>query len=183
MSCGSRVLLLKDMTSQSPFDSIETLHGYPTLACFNTENLYSPSHILVADNEGPIDVFDLHTKSLLRSYLEHGSRVTGLAWCNGQSYVSSSADGTVRFYKLTDRHSYCTINLLAGTCGVRISPFSTNLLAFGTTKGKYYIYDTRNTSIPYMEVKAHSENVSNVVFVSDFELLTVGTDSTAKLWD
>ena len=182
VSCANKVIFLKDMTSHSPFDSIESPHGYPTLACFNTD-VCAPSHILVADNEGPIDVFDLQTKSIVRSYLEHGSRVTGLAWCDGQSYVSSSADGTVRFYKLTDHHSYCTINVLAGTCGAHISSFSPKLLAFGTTKGKYYIYDIRNTSIPYLEAKAHSKTVSNVAFVSDFELLTVGTDSTAKLWD
>ncbi len=29
----------------------------------------------------------------------------------------------------------------------------------------------------------HLKTVSRVIFVSDYELLTVGTDNTAKLWD
>ena len=116
----------------------------------------------------------------MRSYLEHGSRVTGLTWYEKQSFISCSADGTVRLYDLAN--CIC-LNLSAGTCGVHISPFSPNLIAFGTTRGKFYIYDIRNTSTPFIEAKAHLKTVSNTLFVSKFELLTIGTDNTAKLWD
>lgn len=190
VSQGNNILLmnLKQWPSSDACttanDVIESEHSCPTLTSFNSNsNSSSLSHILIADNEGPIDVFDLPSKVLLRSYLEHGSRVTGITWYNTQSYVLCSADGTVRFYKLTDHHSYCSLNLFAGTCGVCTNPFAQNLIAFGTTKGKFYVYDIRNTSNPFIEAKGHLKTVSNVAFMSEFELLTVGTDNTVKLWD
>lgn len=86
------------MTKQSPFDSIESQHGCPTLITFNGINSANSPHILVSDNEGPIDVIDMQKKVPLRSYLEHSSRVTGLSWYDSQSFVSSSADGTAILY-------------------------------------------------------------------------------------
>ena len=38
-------------------------------------------------------------------------------------------------------------------------------------------------SIPYLEVKAHEKTISNVIFLSECEILSVGTDSCVKLWD
>ena len=184
VTCNDQVLLIKNMRKQSPFDSIESQHGCPTLITFNGINsANSPSHILVSDNEGPIDIIDMQKKVLLRSYLEHSSRVTGLSWYDSRSFVSSSADGTVRFYTMTDCHSHHTLNMASGTCGVHVSPFSPHLVTFGTTKGKFYVYDTRYASRPYIEAKGHSNTVSNTIFVSEYELLTMGTDNMAKLWD
>lgn len=189
ITCGSNINLIRNMGRRTPIDSIDSQHGCPTIANFNInyknrKNASDiPSHIIVADNEGPVDVYDIQKKSLLRSYLEHSSRVTGLTWYNKQSFVSSSADGTVRLYDLATRHSQFCLNLSAGTCGVHISPFSTHLFAFGTTKGKFYIYDIRNIRTPFIEAKAHLKTVSSALFVSESELLTIGTDNTAKLWD
>jgi E3 ubiquitin-protein ligase RFWD2 len=73
--------------------------------------------------------------------------------------------------------------VVAGTCGVHVSPFLPHLISFGTTKGKFYVYDIRNTITPFIEAKGHLKTVSNTIFVSEFELLTIGTDNTAKLWD
>ena len=126
--------------------------------------------MLVADNEGLVDVYDIQKKTLLRSYVEHGSRVTGLTWYEKQSFIFCSADGTVRLYDLANCHTHLCLNLSAGTCGVHISPFSPNLIAFGTTRGKFYVYDIRNTSTPFIEAKAHLKTVSNTLFVSEFEL-------------
>ncbi|XP_011408138.1 PREDICTED: protein SPA1-RELATED 2-like [Amphimedon queenslandica] len=181
VTCGNQTLLMKNMRKRSPVESIESQHGCPTLTAFNTMDV--PSLMLVSDNDGPIDVFDMQRKLLVRSYLEHISRVTGLSWYNGHSFVSSSADGTVRFYKTTDPHSHLTLNMVVSTCGVHISPFSPHLVTFGTTQGKFYVYDIRNTATPYIEAKGHVKTVSNAIFVSKFELLTIGTDNKAKLWD
>lgn len=189
ITCGRNIKLIRNMGKRTPIDSIDSQHGCPTIANFNVnyknKQISSdiPSHVIVADNDGPVDVYDIQKKSLLRSYLEHGSRVTGLTWYEKQSFVSSSADGTVRLYDLTNRHSHFCLNLSAGTCGAHISPFSPHLLAFGTTKGKFYIYDIRHTNTPFIEAKAHLKTVSNALFVSESELLTLGTDNTAKLWD
>ena len=184
VSCGNKVILLnsKDM---SPFENISSQHGCPTLVCFGSADTCVPSRMLISDNNGPIDVFDLRSNSLLRSYLEHEAKVTGIDWYNSQSFISGSADGTVRFYDLSSPHSHNTLNLYSGICGAHVSPFSSNLVAFGTTTGKFYIYDMRNTSIPYLEVKGHTTTVSNARFLSSSELLTMamGVDSTAKLWD
>ena len=45
------------------------------------------------------------------------------------------------------------------------------------------IYDIRKLSIPYLEVKAHEKTVSNVLFLSECEILSVDTDGCVKLWD
>ena len=115
LTCDKKVLLMDcKQFSLLPFGEFESQHGFPTLASFNSSDASVPSHIVVADNEGPIDVFDIQTKSHLRSYLEHMGKVTGLTWYDHQSYISSSADGTVRFYSLSQRHSYCCLNLHSG---------------------------------------------------------------------
>ena len=154
VTCDSEILLMKNMRKRSPIDSIESQHGCPTLIAFNTLNIMDvPSLVLVSDNEGPIDVFDMQRKVLVRSYLEHVSRVTGLSWYDSHSFVSSSADGTVRFYKTTNRHSHLILNMVASTCGAHVSPFSPHLVTFGTTHGKFYVYDIRNTATLYVEAK------------------------------
>lgn len=126
ISSNNQVLLLKNKRASYLYnmDTIESQHNCPTLLSFNSSEdtpTQPPSHLLVADNAGPIDVIDLHKKRILRSYIEHGSKVTGLTWYNQQSFVSSSSDGTVRLYKSTDRHSHHSFNMFAGTCGACIS--------------------------------------------------------------
>ena len=59
---------------------------------------------------------------------------------DSHSFVSSSADGTVHFYKTTDRHSHLTLNMVASTCGAHVSPFSPHLVTFGTTQGRFYVH-------------------------------------------
>ena len=45
------------------------------------------------------------------------------------------------------------------------------------------MYNIRNTTTPYIEAKGHLKTVSNAIFVSQFELLTMGTGNKAILWD
>ena len=166
--------------SATPSDKIMPKHGYPAIIRFGHEF----SHLLISDNEGPIDIFDIPSKLLTRSYLEHSDRVTGIDWArDGKSFMSSSKDGTVRLYELSLAHSHTTLDMLTGVCGIRCNPFNTSQIAFGTTKGKFFIYDTRKMAVPYLEVKGHSKTVSSVHFLSAFEILTTSVDSTAKLWD
>ena len=86
ITCGRNIKLIRNMGKRTPIDSIDSQHGCPTIANFNVnyknKQISSdiPSHVIVADNDGPVDVYDIQKKSLLRSYLEHGSRVTGLTW-------------------------------------------------------------------------------------------------------
>ena len=64
-------------------------------------------------------------------------------------------------------------------CGVRSNPFNLNQIAFGTAQGKYFVYDIRKLSSPYLEVKGHSRTVTSVIFVSKTEFLSMSLDSTA----
>ena len=99
--------------------------------------------ILLGDLCGPIDVYDMDNLHLQRSYLEHGDKVTGIYWISrdNHSFVSCSKDGTVKLYDLTRPHSYASLSLDMNVCGVRCNPFDMNLIAFGTSIGKFYVYD------------------------------------------
>ena len=179
ITSNSSVLLLPSL-STTPSDKIIPKHGSPAIVRFGHEFNY----LLISDNEGPIDIFDLQSKLLTRSYLEHSDRVTGIDWArNGKSFMSSSKDGTFRLYELSLAHSHTTLDMLTGVCGVRCNQFNTNQIAFGTSKGKFFIYDMRKIAVPYLEVKGHSKTVSTVHFLSAFEILTTSVDSTTKLWD
>ena len=61
-------------TTQS--DKIIPKHGSSAIVRFGHECNY----LLMSDNEGPIVIFDLQSKLLTRSYLEHSDRVTGIDW-------------------------------------------------------------------------------------------------------
>ena len=89
----------------------------------------------------------------------------------------------MKFYDLSLPHSHSTVSMDVNVCGVRGNQFNLNQIAFGTAQGKFFMYDTRNLSTPYLEVKGHSRTVTNVTFVSENEVLTMSLDSTAKLWD
>lgn len=141
--------------------------------------------ILLGDLCGPIDVLDVENLCLQRSYLEHCDKVTGIDWISRENhlFVSSSKDGTVKFYDLQSPHSYASLSLDNNVCGVCCNPFNMNQIAFGTSIGKFYIYDIRKMASPYLEVKGHSRTVSKVLFVTAQEILSMSLDSTAKLWD
>ena len=80
VTCKNQVLLVDpDVCDSEPLECIDSLHGCPSLVRFSLTR-GSDSCILVSDNEGPIDVIDVETKGLVRSYLEHSDSVTGLDW-------------------------------------------------------------------------------------------------------
>ncbi len=159
-------------------------HGHPSLVRFNPGGSPQPS-ILLGDMYGPIDVYDAENLHLQRSYLEHCDKVTGIDWISrdNHSFVSCSKDRTVKLYDLMKPHSYTSLSLDTNVCGVRCNPFNMNQIAFGTSVGKFFIYDQRQMATPYVEVKGHSRTVSRVIFITAKEILSLSLDSTAKLWD
>ena len=60
--------------------------------------------------------------------------------------------------KLSLAHSHTTLDMLTGVCGIRCNPFNTSQIAFGTTKGNFFIYDIRKMAVPYLEVKRTFQN-------------------------
>ena len=160
---------------------IMSQHSYPTIARFSPAGSPNPSFLL----GGPVDIYDTQSLCLLRSYLEHNDKVTGINWSSREKHLfaSCSKDGTVKLYDLSLPHSHSTVTMDMNVCGVRSNPFNLNQIAFGTAQGKYFVYDTRKLSSPYLEVKGHSKTVTCVMFVSETEILSMSLDSMAKLWD
>lgn len=70
LTCGCSIKLIRNMGKHTPIKSIDSQHGYPTIASFNInyknrQNISEiPSHVLVADNEGPVDVYDIQKKTV-----------------------------------------------------------------------------------------------------------------------
>ena len=182
----SSVWLLSDPINSTTCGNakIVSQHGHPAVVRFSPAGSPSPS-VLLGDLYGPIDVYDTETLSLQRSYLEHNDKVTGIDWTSRDKHLfaSCSKDGTVRFYDLSLPHSHSTVSMDVNVCGVKGNQFNLNQIAFGTAQGKFFMYDTRNLSTPYLEVKGHSRTVTNVTFISENEVLTMSLDSAAKLWD
>lgn len=144
------------------------------------------SYLVVADAENPIAVFDATDHELIRAYREHSKDNTGIDCCpdNPTSFASSSKDCSVRLYDIRNPHSHSKIEICPfPVCGVVYNTFNTRQVGFGSTQGKYYVYDTRNLSTPYVEAKAHRKTVSTVIFLPNNELLSTAIDSTAKRWD
>lgn len=164
--------------------TIESQHGHPSVVRFSPAGSPSPT-VLLGDLYGPVDVYDTDTLCLRRSYLEHSDKITGLDWTSRDKslFASCSKDGTVRLYDLLLPHSISILKMDLTACGVRSNPFNLNQIAFGTADGKFFVYDTRNLALPYLEIRGHSRTVTSVVFVSESEVLSLSLDSTAKLWD
>ena len=111
-------------------------HGYPAIIRFGHEF----SHLVISDNEGPIDIFDIPSKLLTRSYLEHSDRVTEIDWArDGKSFMSSSKDGTVRLYKLSLAHSHTSLDTSTGVCGIRCNLFNTSQIVLEQLKVNFYL--------------------------------------------
>ena len=163
---------------------ITSQHGHPAVVRFSPPGSPNPC-VLLGDLCGPTDVYDTQTSCLQRSYLEHSDKVTGIDWSSRESHLfaSGSKDGTVRLYDLSLPHSHSTVTVDGSVCGVRSNQFNLNQIAFGTAHGKFFVYDTRKLSSPYLEVKGHSRTVTSVIFISKSEVLSMSLDSTAKLWD
>ena len=154
VTSNSSVLFLPSL-STTPNDKIMPKHGVQPLFVLGM-NLTTFSFLTMKAQS----IYLMYKASyLLGSYLEHYDRVTGIDWArNGKSFMSSSKDETVRLYELSLAHSHTTLDMLTGVCGIRCNPFNTSQIAFGTTKGNFFIYDIRKMAVPYLEVKRTFQN-------------------------
>ncbi|KAI7730899.1 hypothetical protein M8C21_013321, partial [Ambrosia artemisiifolia] len=148
-------------------------------------NSYIRNYLASADYDGVVKIWDAGTGEAVSHHIEHEKR----AWSVDFSRVdpiklaSGSDDCTVKLWSINEKKSLSTIKTHANVCCVQFSPYSTNLLSFGSADYQTYCYDLRNVSTPLCILSGHDRAVSYVKFLDSGTLVSASTDSTLKLWD
>ena len=147
---------------------------------------YIKYHLVSADYEGIVTLWDTNRGEVLTEYEEHEKRAWSVDFCTADPryFASGSDDGRVKLWKTTQSNSVLTIeNRRANICSVKWEPDSSHRLAFGSADYNVHYYDIRSPKQPLHVFKSHQRTVSYVKFMSPTELVSACVDSTIKLWD
>ncbi|XP_042376169.1 protein SUPPRESSOR OF PHYA-105 1-like isoform X2 [Zingiber officinale] len=148
-------------------------------------NRYIRNYLASTDYDGVVQLWDASTGQGFHQYTDHEKR----AWCVDFSseaptkLASGSDDCSVKLWSIHEKECIKTIKSVANVCCVQFSPYSSNLLAFGSADYGIYCYDIRNTRIPWCTLAGHRRTVSYIKFVNSNTIVSASTDNTLKLWD
>ncbi|XP_073525625.1 uncharacterized protein [Phyllobates terribilis] len=150
--------------------------------CWNT---YIQNYVASTDYDGIVKLWDASTCQEISKYTEHERRAWSVDFSrlDPTKLASGSDDCSVRLWSINERNSLCSIRNVANVCCVQFSPYSSNLLAFGSADYKIYCYDIRNANVPWCTLAGHEKAVSYVKFLDSETLVSASTDNTLKLWD
>ncbi|KAI4355197.1 hypothetical protein L6164_003991 [Bauhinia variegata] len=171
-------------------DSVD-IH-YPIVEMSNKSNLscvcwnsYMRNHLASTDYDGVVQMWDASTGQPFSQYTEHQKRAWSVHFSHSDPklFASGSDDSSVKLWNINEKSSLGTIWNPANVCCVQFSPYSTNLLFFGSADYKINGYDLRHTRIPWCTLAGHGKSVSYVKFVDAETLASASTDNTLKLWD
>lgn len=166
--------------------------NYPVLEITSRSRLssvswssYVKNHLVSADYEGVVQLWDASSSTEILQYEEHAKRVWSVDFSklDPARLLSGSDDGTVKLWTITQENSVMTIDSKANVCSVQFSPISSNLVAFGSANYHVYLYDLRNAQVPVAVIPGHSKAVSYVRFMEGNLLASASIDNTVKLWD
>jgi WD40 repeat protein len=135
---------------------------------------YAPGGNLIAAGTGKGFIRLWRTDGILeRSLNGHTKRVTGVAF-SGDSLISSSEDGTIRFWRIADGIQTQLLEL--GEPGTSMAVDKNGeLVAMGTQSGKTYIWDIKNSrwlgKIPGVGI------IRALCFSPDSSSLAIGSES------
>lgn len=104
-------------------------------------------HLAVGLNSGGVDVWDVETQQVVRSWSEHRCRVGSLSWTTGDGTLlaSGSKDSTIRLQDMRER---VPVSVLRGhsqeVCGLRWCPHNNAVhLASGGNDNQLLVWDRR----------------------------------------
>ncbi|XP_071730687.1 protein SPA1-RELATED 2-like [Rutidosis leptorrhynchoides] len=153
-----------------------------TCICWNS---YIKNYLASTDYDGVVKLWDVGIGQAVSHRLEHERR----AWSVDFSRVdptklaSGGDDCYVKLWSINEKNSLSTIRSTANVCCVQFSPYSANLLSFGSSDYRTYCYDIRNVSSPLCILAGHDRAVSYVKFLDSETIISASTDNTLKLWD
>ncbi|KAF3340102.1 protein SPA1-RELATED 3-like isoform X2 [Carex littledalei] len=148
-------------------------------------NSYIKNYLASTDYDGVVQLWDATTGYGLTQFAEHRKRAWSVSFSqvDPTNLASGSDDGSVKIWSINERNTVDTIRSGPNVCCVQYSPYSSRLLAFGSSNYKVFCYDLRNTRLPWCTLSGHSKAVSYVRFLDSNTLVSASTDNTLKVWD
>ncbi|KAL5727108.1 hypothetical protein ACHQM5_000339 [Ranunculus cassubicifolius] len=148
-------------------------------------NKYIKNYLAATAYDGAIQLWDASTGQGISQYTGHEKRAWSVDFSpfDPTKLASGSDDCSVKLWSTKERKCTTTIRSSANVCCVQFSTDSPHLLAFGSADFKTYLYDLRNTRIPWCTLSGHGKAVSYVKFLDAETLVSTSTDNTLKLWD
>jgi WD40 repeat protein len=139
----------------------------------------------VGAHDGTVTLWDMSTRTTLRSWNGHERSVYGVAFApDGQTLASAGADGWVRVWSTADGQRVRTLRGGPGQVfAVAFDP-SGRRLADGGDDRQLVIWDSKTWNVVETTVEAHEGSIQGIAFSPDGGMLaTAGSDQTIKLWD
>ncbi|KAH7926158.1 WD40 repeat-like protein [Leucogyrophana mollusca] len=155
--------------------------------CFSPDSMW----LATDGDDGHIQIWDIATKQIMRSFDGHRDRITSLDFSrDGRFLVSGSDDGTARLWdmlgdgssKILRAHDSASTAIGKHRVVVAMSPCG-QFIATGTLDAAVRIWDI--TTYTLLEtLQGHVGSVDCVVFTPDGKgLFSGGQDQTLKHWD
>ncbi|XP_074580313.1 protein SUPPRESSOR OF PHYA-105 1-like isoform X2 [Curcuma longa] len=148
-------------------------------------NKYIRNYLASTDYDGVVQLWDASTGQGFHQYTDHQKRAWSVDFSSEAptKLASGSDDCSVKLWSIHEKECIKTIKSVANVCCVQFSPYSSNLLAFGSADHRIYCYDLRNTRIPWCTLAGHRRTVSYIKFVNSDTIVSASTDNTLKLWN
>ncbi|TPX60812.1 hypothetical protein PhCBS80983_g01560 [Powellomyces hirtus] len=148
-------------------------------------NPHIKSHLVSADYEGIVNLWDSGTGAPISSFNEHEKRVWSVDWSSVDPtrFASGSDDAKGKIWSVNQKDAVATIHSTVNLCSVKWNPTHQHHVAFGSADHHIHYYDTRNLSAPLHIFQGHKKAVSYVRFADRNTLISCSTDSTLRMWD
>ncbi|PNH09264.1 E3 ubiquitin-protein ligase [Tetrabaena socialis] len=125
------------------------------------------SHLLAADYEGGVALWDTEAGATVQEYDAHERRVWGVDFSPAPSahhcFASGSDDGLVKVWSTRQPSRCClALEMRGNVCSVEWHPTDPNLLAVGSALHSAVVYDIRAPAAPLHTLLGHRRAVSYV---------------------
>ncbi|CAO3653525.1 unnamed protein product [Cunninghamella echinulata] len=147
-------------------------------------NPYIKSSIASSDYEGIINLWDVNSGQVVRSYEEHRRRAWSIdtSKSNPTLLASGSDDSTVKIWSIHTRKSVHTLEQRGNVCCAKFAPNNNYHVAIGSVDHQVSCYDLRSPKTPFKTFNGHNKAVSYVKWINDQEIVSASTDNSLKLW-
>ena len=174
-------IFIFDNTGSNPviIDTVNTGTSYGFSTAISDDN----SKLAVGCSNGKLLLYDLTTRTLLKSIVAHPNWVTSVCFSHSNSIIISGGDDNkVKTWDL----SGTLLNTFTGhsddITGVRISLQDSFILS--SSKDKFVKIWNASTGSLIRTLSGHNASVNGIDLSPDGnEIVSVSSDSTAKIWD
>lgn len=174
-------ILIFDNSGATPIimDTIATGTSYGFSTAISSDN----SKLAVGCSNGKLLLYDLTTRTLLKTISAHPNWVTSVAFSHSNSFlISGGDDNLVKTWDLSGNQLKTFTGHLDDITGVRVSNQDSFIVS--SSKDKLIkIWNVQSGTL-VRTLSGHTSSVNGIDFSPDGkELVSVSSDSTARIWD